>query len=725
MNMNWIAPWITPACDMGSQAPCFAKAFRADKPVASAVLRMTAQGVYDAAINGKPVTDTVLNPGWTTYQKRLQVQTWDVTDLLSAENELTVTVGKGWYRSPLIRHWEGTIQTERMKLPAAITAELTLTYQDGTRDVILTDESWTASEGVVRFSELYDGEVVDATFVPSEKPHAVLYDGPTSTLIPHEGAPIREQERIRAARMFTTPKGETVIEFGQEVTGFLAVELDAHAGDVVDVSFAEVMDQEGNFYTENYRDAKCVYRYTCREGHQVYKTRLTFYGFRYIRVNSFPGEADLDSFTAVAVHSEMRRTGHIRTSDPMLNQLFSNIIWGQKGNFVDVPTDCPQRNERLGWLGDAQVFARTACMNYDTEQFFFKWLNDLIADQREDGYVGNVIPDVWTLTGKDENASAAWGDAATIVPWEVYRAFGNTELLRRQFPSMCKWVDYIGSVTEQPHLWVGGWQWADWLGLDAPSGSYKGSSREAFVATAFYARSTELVIKAGHALGEAVTAYEQLYADIVAAFRKAFPEYLTQTECVLAAHFGLAEDLQKTADQLAAKVRTDGVKLQTGFVGTPYILHVLSEYGHADLAWALLLRREYPSWLYPITKGATTIWEHWDGIMPDGNFWSRDMNSFNHYAYGSVADWIYGVAAGIQVVEDAPGYARVRIAPLPTDSLDWLEASIDTKRGLVSSRWTKADSSWRYEIETPVEAEIVLPGQKAFTVKAGKYLFHA
>ena len=725
MNMEWTAPWITPGCDMGSQAPCFAKAFRAEKPVASAVLRMTAMGVYDAAINGKPITDTVLNPGWTTYQKRLQVQTWDVTDLLGAENELTVTVGKGWYRSPLIRHWGGTIQTARMKLPAAITAELTLTYADGTRDVILTDESWTASESIVRFSELYDGEVVDATFLPAAKPNAVLYDGPTDTLIPHEGAPIREHERIRAARMFVTPKGETVIDFGQEVTGFLEVELDAHAGDMVDVSFAEVMDQQGNFYTENYRDAKCMYRYTCREGHQVYKNRLTFYGFRYIRVNSFPGEVTLDSFTAIAVHSDMRRTGHIATSEPMLNQLFSNIIWGQKGNFVDVPTDCPQRDERLGWMGDAQVFARTACMNFDAEQFFGKWLHDVAADQREDGYVGNVIPDVWTLIGKDENASAAWGDAATIVPWEVYRAYGDREMLRRQFPSMCKWVDYIGSVTEQPNLWVGGWQWADWLGLDAPSGSYKGSSREAFVATAFYARSTELVIKAGHALGEDVSAYEQLHAGIVAAFRKAFSEYLTQTEMVLAVHFGLAEDRQRTADQLAAKVRADGVKIQTGFVGTPYILHVLSEYGHADLAWELLLRRTYPSWLYPITKGATTIWEHWDGIMPDGNFWSRDMNSFNHYAYGSVADWIYGVAAGIQVCEDAPGYARVRIAPQPTDSLDWLEASIDTKRGLVSSKWTKIEDAWRYEIETPVEAEIVLPGQTAFTVKAGKYLFHA
>ena len=274
--MNWIAPWITPAVDMGSMAPVFGKTFCVEKPVMSAVLRITAQGVYVARINGQPVTDTVLNPGWTTYPHRLQVQTWDVTGLLGEKNEIEVTVGKGWYRSPLIRHWGGTIQTELMKLPAAITAELTLTYQDGTRDVILTDESWTAGEGVVRFSELYDGEVVDATFVPGEQPKAVLYAGPTNTLIPHEGVPVREQERVHACRIFTTPKGETVIDFGQEVTGFLEVAVDAHAGDVVDVSFAEVMDQEGNFYTANYRDAKCLYRYTCREGRQTYKTALTY-----------------------------------------------------------------------------------------------------------------------------------------------------------------------------------------------------------------------------------------------------------------------------------------------------------------------------------------------------------------------------------------------------------------------------------------------------------------
>ena len=643
-----------------------------------------------------------------------------MTELLAEDNTLTVLLGKGWYRSPLMCANEGTLQTELMKRPAGITAELTLTYADGTEEVILTDESWTAGQSQVRLSGLYEGEVYDATFAAAQAPQAICFDGPTETLIPHEGAPIREQERICPVRSFITPRGERVIDFGQELTGFLEVTVDAKAGEAVDVSFAEVMDKEGNFYTENYRGAKCICRHIRRDGQQTYKTHFTYYGFCYIRVNEFPGgveRADLSSFTGIAVHSEMKHTGHIATSDPMLNQLFSNIIWSQKGNFVDVPTDCPQRDERLGWMGDAQVFARTACMNFDAEQFFAKWLNDLAADQHADGFVGCVIPDVMTRPTDRGTAISAWGDAANIVPWEVYRAYGDAELLRRQFPSMCKWVDYIGTITTTPDLWTGTWHYADWLGLNAPSGSYKGSSREDFIASAFYARSTELVIKAGRALGEDISAYEALYSRIVAAFRREFPEYLTQTECILAAYFRLAEDPQKAADLLAGKVREAGVQLRTGFVGTPYILHVLSDYGHADLAWELMLRRAYPSWLYPISKGATTVWQHWDGIMPDGGFWSKEMNSFNHYAYGAVADWLYGVAAGIQVVEDAPGYQRVRIAPHPTDKLDWLETSVETRQGLISIRWSKtygpagAESTWRVAIETPVEAELALGGE--------------
>ena len=721
--MNWQAPWIRPAADMESRAPMFQKTFRAEKPLTSAVLRMTGLGVYEAEINGRRVSQDVLCPGWTAYKHRLQVQTYDVTALLLAENTLTVLLGKGWYRSPLLCWQDGTIQKELMAFPAGITAELTMNYADGTSSTLLTDESWLVSESPVRFSELYDGEIYDATFTPAEATPAVVFDGPTDTLIPQEGAPVREQERVHAARIFTTPRGETIVDFGQELTGFLEVQLTARAGDTVDVSFAEVLDRDGNFYNDNYRGAKCHYHYTCRDGQQVYKTHLTYYGFRYIRVNSFPGEVTPDSFTGIAVHTQMKRTGRIVTSEPMLNQLFSNIVWGQKSNFVDVPTDCPQRDERLGWTGDAQVFARTACTNFDAEAFFSKWLRDLAADQHEDGFVGAVIPDVWTHVDDRGNAGCAWGDAATIVPWEVYRAYGNVEVLRRQFPSMCKWVDYIGGVSEHPPLWTGGWQWGDWLGLDSPAGSYKGASRDEFLATAFYARSTELVIRAGKVLGEDVSAYEALYQRIVAAFRAAFPEYKTQTECVLAACFRLAEKPQKAADQLARMVQDAGVKLQTGFIGTPYILHVLSDYGYTDLAYELLLRREYPSWLYPITKGATTIWEHWDGIMPDGGFWSRDMNSFNHYSYGAVADWLYGVAAGIQTAEDAPGYARVRIAPHPTKRLDWLEATIDTRHGLVSSRWTRTGRGWRFDIVTPVEAEIALPGMTQ-VLPAGSYVFH-
>lgn len=361
------------------------------------------------------------------------MQLYDVTELLAEDNTLTVLLGKGWYRSPLLTWDDGTIQMDLMKQPAGITAELTLTYADGTEEVILTDESWTAGQSQVRLSGLYEGEVYDATFAAAQAPQAICFDGPTETLIPHEGAPIREQERICPVRSFTTPRGERVIDFGQELTGFLEVTVDAKAGEAVDVSFAEVMDKEGNFYTENYRGAKCICRHIRRDGQQTYKTHFTYYGFRCIRVNEFPGgveRADLSSFTGIAVHSEMKHTGHLATSDPMLNQLFSNIIWSQKGNFVDVPTDCPQRDERLGWLGDAQVFARTACMNYDEEQFFSKWLRDLAADQHADGFVGCVIPDVMTHPTDRSTAISAWGDAANIVPWEVYRAYGETKLLQ-------------------------------------------------------------------------------------------------------------------------------------------------------------------------------------------------------------------------------------------------------------------------------------------------------
>ncbi len=716
--MQWHANWIRPAKSYGGVCPAFRKTFFCPENVVSAALRITAMGVYEASLNGSRVGDFILAPGWTVYQKRLQVQQYELQIRPGQENELTVLVGKGWYRGRLAGWLPG--QNSSAALPAALTAELTLRYPDGHTDTICTDASWQTAESAVRFSELYDGETYDAAFEPSVWTPAVICDGPTDTLIEQQGEPVREQERIAPARIFKTPAGEIVVDFGQNLTGYVEIALDGVKGEAVELSHAEVLDKNGNFYTENYRSAKAKYLYFCKDGAQRYKPKLTFYGFRYIRVDRFPCGAEhaaQENFTAIAVHSDMKRTGYLSCSDPLLNKLFENVIWGQKGNFLDVPTDCPQRDERLGWTGDAQVFIRTACLNFDAERFFTKWLADLAADQREDGAVGHVIPNVLHQSG-----SAAWDDAATICPWAVYLAYGDPNILRAQFASMKKWVDYITAHTTTKDLWTGGEHYGDWLGLDAPSGSYKGSSREDLIASAFYAHSTALVIKAGRVLGQDISAYEALYKRIVRAFRQAYPVYQTQTECTLAVYFALAEDTQKAADQLAQMIRSCGTKLQTGFVGTPYLLHALSAHGYAELAYDLLLRREYPSWLYPVTKGATTIWEHWDGQMENGDFWSSDMNSFNHYAYGAVADWVYTVAAGIQTVEEKPGYAAVRIAPQPDKRLDWLEASVETRHGLVRSRWEKQRDMWRYEIETPVEAEAVIDGRKTFC-RPGRYIF--
>ncbi len=719
--MEWNAKWIKPAVDTGDAAPVYGKKFGLSGNVKEAKLYITALGVYEAELNGKRVGNFILAPGWTAYYKRLQYQEYDVSGLLEERNSLNVTVGRGWYRSPMPGFQSSPYQQGLNDNPPGLLAQLVITYEDGRKETVATDADWKVSESRVRFSEIYDGEIYDASFTPAIDGKTLCFDGPWSTLLPQQGEEIREHERVTGARAFTTPKGEFVIDFGQEVTGYVETVLEGKSGDILDLSFAEVIDKDGNFYTENYRNAKAQYHYICRDGHQIYKPKLTFWGFRYIRVNRFPGgpeKASPECFTAIAVHSDMKRTGRLICSNPKLNRLFDNIIWGQKGNFVDVPTDCPQRDERLGWTGDAQVFVRTACLNYDAEKFFTKWLADMAADQHEDGYVGHVIPDLLQAPA----ASAAWGDAATVCPWEVYRAYGDAAVLENQFECMHKWVDYITATTATPNLWTGGTHYGDWLGLDAPSGSYKGSSDETFISSAFYAHSTALVIKAGKALGKDVSSYETLYNDIVAAFRSAYPEYRTQTECVLAAHFHLAPDCQAAADQLARMVEECGIKLQTGFVGTPYLLHVLSDYGYTKLAYSLLLREQYPSWLYPVTKGATTIWEHWDGIMEDGGFWSADMNSYNHYAYGSVADWVYGVAAGINPA--APGYEKARIAPMPDERLDWLKASLHTRHGLIRSQWKKSDGMWRYEITTPVDAEIVIDG-KVHQVAAGTYYFYS
>lgn len=716
--MEFQAKWIQAPGKAEDVCPVFCRTWKSAGTVKKAELYLTALGVYEARLNGRRVSEYVLAPGWTVYEKRLQYQKYDVTEMLEEENELTVTVGKGWFSSHMPGWMESEDKTRRANRPMGILGELHLEYEDGSTAVISTDENWTWGESPVRFSEIYDGETYDATVaVKCEAPAAEL-EWPKEILIPQEGEEIHEKERVMAEKVIITPAGETVIDFGQEVTGYVEFTVDAKEGDQVQILHGEVLDQNGNFYNANYRSAKAEINYTCRDGVQTWHPMLTFFGFRYIKLAKFPGEVRPEQFTAIVVYSDIQKTGSLSCGRPEVNQLFSNIFWGQKGNFLDVPTDCPQRDERLGWTGDAQAFIKTASYNYDVEKFFKKWLHDMAAAQRADGGIGQVIPDYLP----DGNPSAAWGDAATICPWQIYLTYGNKEVLADQFDCMKNWVDYITGSTTTEYLWTGGEHFGDWLGLDAPSGSYKGSSRDDFIATAYYAYSTELVIKAGKVLGKDVSAYEALYTNIVKAFREHYPEYRTQTEHVLAIHFRLAEDPQKTADALAEMVIRDGSQIMTGFVGTAYILHALSDYGYSELAYTLFLRRKYPSWLFSVDQGATTIWEHWDGIMENGEFWSTDMNSFNHYAYGAVADWVYEKAAGICPLEETPGFEKVKIQPMPDKRLGWLDASINTRHGKISSRWAYVGEKVRYDITTAVPARIVI-GEKDVCVEPGEYTF--
>ena len=706
------ASWIKQPRDYGTVCPIFKKEFECGKNIKKAVLNITALGVYEAHINGDRVGNFIMAPGWTAYQCRLLYQSYDITGLLKEKNKIEVGVGRGWYLQGI--QW-------REKSPygdsLAALVQLDITYENGETESVVTDESWLCGESKVRFCEIYDGEVYDASAETEFQP-AQIYDYSKDILIPQEGEFVTEHEHLYPISVFTTRRGETVIDFGQNLTGYVSFSLNAKRGDIIEYSHAEILDKDGNFYTDNLRSAKQHVKYICTDGEQSYKPHFTFMGFRYIRMEKMPESLDLNSVEAIAVHSDIKRTGHFECSNKKLNKLYSNVIWGQKDNFLDIPTDCPQRDERFGWTGDAQVFVKTASYNFDVKEFFKKWLRDLKADQKANGGVPNIVPDIQM----NNNFSAAWGDAAVICPWQIYLTYADKGVLEEQIDSMTAWVEYIHSAGSEEYLWLDGSHFGDWLGLDAKEGEYKGSSRDDFIASAFFAYSTSLLIKALRVLGRDASKYEKLHENIVKAFRKKFPECNTQTECVLALTFDLAEDRKKIADQLAQMVHAAGDALQTGFVGTPYLLSALSENGYEELAYTLLLREEYPSWLFSVNMGATTIWEHWDGMKGDGSMWSTDMNSFNHYAYGAVASWMYETICGIRTDEEHPGFEHIILKPITDKRLDFASASIDTKYGKVSSKWHRDGDSIHFEFEVPTSATIILNGKKE-EVKAGKYTY--
>ena len=736
--------WINSPKNTGDQAVYFQKKISWSKVPQKVEACVSSMGVYNLLINGKKVGDQVLTPGWTSYASRIQAQTYDVTELLGNGGTVAVEVGRGWGVGTIGYSHTEHFYDDIVRAAATVTAY----FEDGTAETVHTDESWDCYTHPVTYTDIYNGEVWDGTLEPAFLGKAVHAEKTYHT-IPQVGEWIKPQERLKPIAEITTPKGERVLDFGQNMTGWVELHVKGTRGDTIAFDHAEVLDKDGNFYTENYRSAKAYAKFVLSGEEETLAPHFTFYGFRYIRLLECPQEIGADAFTGVVVHSDMKRTGDFHCGNPLLNQLYHNIIWGQKGNYLDIPTDCPQRDERLGWTGDAQVFIRTAAINYDVKKFFKKWLGDMALEQGEDGSVAGIVP--FCLQGTKTRCSAAWGDAACICPWELYRAYGDKDLLREHFPMMKKWVDYIHNAGSEEFLWLDGVHYGDWLAMDAGYGIFEGATPTHLIGTAFFAYSCSLVVKAGKVLGEDVTAYETLYEKVVAKFRECYIENgapcikgdalkniyprkkppvvdaNTQTARVLMLHFDLCteEDRPKLAKQLADMVAENGTHLTTGFVGTPYLLHVLATNGYEKLAYDLLLQETFPSWLFSVKQGATTMWEHWDGIKEDGTFWSKSMNSYNHYAYGSVFDWIFGVAAGIMVEEDGAGYEKVTVAPIPDERLGYLTASIDTRHGKLLSHWEYREGKvlYRFEIPAGITAKIQLPGGREETVTAGTYLY--
>ncbi|NOZ28373.1 MAG: family 78 glycoside hydrolase catalytic domain [Chloroflexi bacterium] len=728
---DWQAKWIEPDLDEDTSipqpCPMLRTAFTVNGAVKSARAYVTSLGLYEMELNGRRVGDQLFTPGWTSYHKRLQYQTYDVTEYLQpGENAIGVTLGDGWYRGYLA--FEGKRNTYGEKL--ALLLQIRIVYEDGRVEMVCSDESWKSSTGPIRMSDIYKGEIYDARL---EKPgwSQAGYDDSTwsgvrvvehskEILVAPAGPPVRRIQEIRPVEIIRTPAGELVFDMGQNMVGWVRLSVHGDPGTVITLRHAEVLDQEGNLYTENLRSADQTDRYILKgEGEETFEPHFTFHGFRYVAVEGYPGEPTLDDLTGIVIHSDITPTGHFECSHPLINQLQHNIVWGQKGNFLDVPTDCPQRDERLGWTGDAQVFARTACFNMDVAAFFTKWLRDLALDQREDGNVPWVIPNA---LGPANAGSAAWGDAAAIVPWTIYLCYGDRRILESQYESMKAWVEYIRAQAGDEYLWNTGFHFGDWLSVTSPDARWPNAATDFdLIATAYFAYSTSIVQRTAQILGKEEDARE--YADLLAKIRQAFREEFvtgrgrlspnTQTAYVLALAFDLLSEEQRpeAARRLVEDIRRRDNHLSTGFVGTSYLCHVLSRMGYLDVAYTLLNQETYPSWLYALQWGATTIWERWDGIKPNGEFQDPSMNSFNHYAFGAIGHWLYSVVAGIDVDPDRPGYKHIRIQPHPGGGLTHARATLHSMYGPIESSWELTEDRFHLSVSIPANthATVRLP----------------
>jgi len=725
------AQWIEQR-EQTEAAPLFRKSFALKKPVASAVAFVTSHGMYEAYINGRKIGDAHYAPGWTSYDKRLQYQTYDVTDMLArGENAFGIMLGRGWYLSRL--GWPSGEHRiyESDKLGAL--AQIAVTYTDGSREVIATDGTWRSSTGEILHSEIYDGETIDlnkrqqgwnaAGFDDSAWSAVQVADYGKDNLVSSESEPVVTHEIKSPVAVITTPAGEKVLDFGQNLVGREILSVKGEKGQEIVVSHAEVLDEKGNFYTVNLRSAKAQSRYVCSGGEDRFEPTFTFYGFRYLKVEGIEGELDPENFKAAVIFSDMDENGSFTSSNEQVNRLQSNIQWGLRGNFVDVPTDCPQRDERLGWTGDAQVFFRTATFNRDVQNFFRKWLKDVAADQKPDGQVTDVVPHIEGLTGAGH---VGWADVATIIPWQHYMAYGDKRILENQYESMKAWVDCMAAQSVD-YLWNVGWHYGDWLfySVDNDVAGDSAVTYRPLIQQCFFANSADIVSKAAATLGKTADAekYAELARKAKEAFRNAYltpAGYLvsaTQTAYVLALNFDmLPDDMKaKAAAHLAERVDHYG-HITTGFLGTPYICHVLTENGYTDHAYRLLLRQQYPGWLYPVTMGATTIWERWNSMMPDRTIPDNGMNSFNHYSYGAIGDWLYRDAAGLR--ETSAGFKTLAVKPHAGGGFTSMKAEQNTPYGRAAAEWRDENGVFTLEVTIPANttAEIYVPSTSADTV---------
>src|SRR5215210_1940800 len=699
-------------------SPYLRKEFSLDRSVLRARLYATARGVYELSINGTRVGEDVLAPGWTDYDRRVQYQTYDVTPLLAdGPNALGAVLGDGWYSG--FFGFDPKHRGAHYGVRPQLLAQLDVEYEDGGKESIATDGSWRCSTGPILFSDLLMGESYDARkempgwaepgFDDSEWYGVEAAEIEDTNLVAQPDEGVRVTEEIEAKSVTEPESGRYVFDLGKNMVGWVRLKVEGEAGTEVTLRHAEALNPDGTIYTTNLRSARATDRYVLKgEGEEVYEPRFTFHGFRYVEVTGYPGEPPIGAITGRVVHSATPPTGSFECSNEMVNELQENILWGQRGNFLSVPTDCPQRDERLGWMGDAQVFVRTAAFNMDVAAFFEKWMVDLEDAQSPEGAFPDVAP---LLTGSGlmdlSRGAPAWGDAGIIVPWTIYRTYDDTRIVERHYDAMTRWMEYLHKAN--PDLLRKnrmGNNYGDWL---SPKGDH---TPKHLLATAYWAYDAKLLAEMAEATGrnEDAREYRDLNERIKAAFQAAyvFPdgriEGDTQTCYLLALHMGLLpEDLRSTAaEHLVKSIEREDWHLSTGFAGVGYLCPVLTEAGYADVAYRLLLNETYPSWGYTIKNGATTIWERWDGWTEENGFQSPNMNSFNHYSLGSVGEWLYRYVAGIDL--GSPGYGHIVIRPHPGGDLTFARGEYDSVRGRISSSWKIEDGLFSLEVLIPPNA---------------------